>query len=61
LDATERAPHLADALGDAVAALLARGWVLGIPGRCTVHLTAQGAAGLCWALGGLEPTGRDRD
>jgi DNA-binding transcriptional ArsR family regulator len=52
LDATERAPHLAGALGDAVAAaLLERRWVEPTPGARTVHLTAQGAAGLRRALG----------
>ncbi|HEY6707322.1 MAG TPA: metalloregulator ArsR/SmtB family transcription factor [Actinomycetota bacterium] len=57
LDATERAPHLAGALGDAVAAaLLTRGWVERTPGTRTVQLTASGAAGLRQALGlALEP------
>jgi DNA-binding transcriptional ArsR family regulator len=52
LDATERAPHLAGALGDAVGgALLDRGWVVRAPGSRTVHLTATGAAALDRALG----------
>jgi len=52
LDATERAPHLAGALGEAVAAsLLDRGWVRRVPGSRAVHLTAAGAAGLQAALG----------
>jgi DNA-binding transcriptional ArsR family regulator len=57
LDATERAPHLAGALGDAMAAaLLDRGWVERVPGSRAVHLTAAGAAGLRQALGlALEP------
>ena len=57
LDATERAPHLAGALGDAVAtALVTRGWVERTPGTRTVQLTASGADGLCQALGlALEP------
>jgi len=52
LDATERVPHLAGALGDALAAALAgRGWVERVPGGRTIHLTATGAAGLRQALG----------
>jgi DNA-binding transcriptional ArsR family regulator len=52
LDATERAPHLAGALGEAVAAaLVGRGWVERVPGSRAVHLTAAGAAGLRRALG----------
>jgi DNA-binding transcriptional ArsR family regulator len=52
LDATERAPHLAGALGDRLAAaLLDRGWVERTPGSRAVHLTAPGAAGLRRALG----------
>jgi DNA-binding transcriptional ArsR family regulator len=52
LDATERAPHLAGALGDRLAAaLLDRGWVERTPGSRAVHLTARGAAGLRRALG----------
>jgi DNA-binding transcriptional ArsR family regulator len=57
LDATEGAPHLAGALGDAVAAtLLAGGWVERTPGSRTVQLTPAGAVGLRRALGlTLEP------
>jgi len=52
LDATERAPHLAGALGDRLAAaLLERGWVERTPGGRAVRLTASGAAGLRRALG----------
>ena len=52
LDATERAPHLAGALGDRLAAaLLERGWVEGTPGSRAVRLTAAGADGLRRALG----------
>jgi DNA-binding transcriptional ArsR family regulator len=52
LDATERAPHLAGALGDAAAAaLLGRGWVERVPGGRVVRLTGPGAAGLDRALG----------
>jgi DNA-binding transcriptional ArsR family regulator len=52
LDATERAPHLAGALGDAVAAaLLGRGWVERIPGGREVRLTTRGAAALDRAIG----------
>jgi hypothetical protein len=46
LDATEHAPHLAGALGGALAkALLDRGWVERGDGR-DVHLTAAGQRGL---------------
>ena len=52
LDATERAPHLAGALGDRIAAaLLARGWVERTPGSRAVRLTSAGASGLRRALG----------
>jgi DNA-binding transcriptional ArsR family regulator len=52
LDVTERVPHLAGALGDAVAAaLLERGWVVRVPGGRAVELTPGGAAGLRRALG----------
>jgi DNA-binding MarR family transcriptional regulator len=52
LDATEQAPHLAGALGDAVAsALLSRAWVRREPGGRTIRLTARGADGLAGALG----------
>ena len=51
LDATEHAPHLAGALGDALAAaLLARGWVERGAGR-EIGVTAMGADGLRTALG----------
>ena len=51
LDATEHAPHLAGALGDALAsALLARGWVERTAGR-EVRVTAAGADGLRTVLG----------
>jgi DNA-binding transcriptional ArsR family regulator len=51
LDATEHAPHLAGALGDALAtALLARGWIERRDGR-EIALTANGADGLRAALG----------
>jgi DNA-binding transcriptional ArsR family regulator len=59
LDATERAPHLAGALGDAVAAaLLDRGWVERASGGRTVHLTAPGATALRGALGLALEAGR---
>jgi DNA-binding transcriptional ArsR family regulator len=46
LDATEQRPHLAGALGAALAdALIGRGWVRRGEGR-TVHLTAAGERGL---------------
>jgi hypothetical protein len=51
LDATEHAPHLAGALGDALAgALVGRGWVRRGEGR-EVELTPRGAAGLRRMLG----------
>jgi DNA-binding transcriptional ArsR family regulator len=51
LDATEHAPHLAGALGDALAgALLERGWVRHGDGR-EIELTRRGAAGLRRTLG----------
>ncbi len=50
-DATEHAPHLAGALGDAVAdALLRRGWLERGAGRA-VRVTPEGASGLRHALG----------
>jgi DNA-binding transcriptional ArsR family regulator len=56
LDATERRPHLAGALGDALAeALLACGWIAREPGGRTVAITPAGRAGLRAALG-LETT-----
>jgi DNA-binding transcriptional ArsR family regulator len=52
LDATERAPHLAGALGDAVgAALLGRGWVERTPGSRTVRITPAGATALRRTVG----------
>jgi DNA-binding transcriptional ArsR family regulator len=51
LDVTERAPHLAGALGDELAeALVRRGWVERGDGR-VVELTAAGKRGLKRALG----------
>ena len=47
LDATERAPHLAGALGDALAAALVdRGWVEREPEGRVIHLTRRGETGL---------------
>jgi len=47
LDATHRAPHLAGALADALAAgLVDRGWVEREPGSRVVRLTARGERGL---------------
>ena len=52
LDATERAPHLAGALGDAVAAALARrGWTEHQDGTRIVSLTPDGRRGLARVLG----------
>ena len=52
LDATERAPHLAGALGDALAtSLTARGWIERKPGSRVIHLTRAGARGLSSATG----------
>jgi hypothetical protein len=52
LDATERAPHLAGALGDRVAdALVGKGWVEPVPGGRTVRVTPTGARGLRRTLG----------
>ncbi len=52
LDATERAPHLAGALGDALAeALIAREWVERTPGSRQIELTTRGRRGLRAALG----------
>ena len=54
LDATEHAPHLAGALGDAVAAaLLAHGWVERGAGR-EIRVTATGADRLRSVLGVVE-------
>src|SRR3954451_11831795 len=52
LDATEHAPHLAGALGDALAgALLERDWIRREPGGRTIELTPRGAEGLRRDLG----------
>jgi DNA-binding transcriptional ArsR family regulator len=52
LDATERRPHLAGALGDALAeSLLERGWVLREAGSRTISLSESGRRGLAFALG----------
>ena len=52
LDATERAPHLAGALGDAIAAALAqRGWTRQPGDDRVVELTPAGRRGLARTLG----------
>jgi DNA-binding transcriptional ArsR family regulator len=52
LDSTERAPHLAGALGDAVAdALIRRRWIRRKPDSRVITLTPSGAGGLRAALG----------
>ena len=52
LDATEHAPHLAGALGDAVAvALIGRRWIRREPDSRVITLTPSGARGLRAALG----------
>jgi DNA-binding transcriptional ArsR family regulator len=52
LDATERAPHLAGAVADALAAaLLARRWLEREEGSRTIRVTASGARGLRRTLG----------
>ncbi len=52
LDSTERAPHLAGALGDAVAAaLIRRRWIGRKPDSRVITLTPSGARGLQAALG----------
>jgi DNA-binding transcriptional ArsR family regulator len=52
LDSTERAPHLAGALGDALAvALVRRRWIGRKPGSRVITLTPSGARGLHAALG----------
>jgi DNA-binding transcriptional ArsR family regulator len=52
LDATERAPHLAGALGDALAgALIRRRWISRKPGERLIALTPSGRRGLRAALG----------
>jgi DNA-binding transcriptional ArsR family regulator len=56
LDATEAAPHLAGALGDAVAAALTdRGWIEREPDSRIIHLTPAGKNGLRAALGRSAP------
>lgn len=52
LDSTERVPHLAGALGDAVAeALVRRRWIRRKPGSRVIALTPSGSRGLRAALG----------
>ena len=52
LDSTERVPHLAGALGDAVAeALVRRRWITRQPGSRVITLTPSGARGLRSTLG----------
>jgi DNA-binding transcriptional ArsR family regulator len=52
LDSTERAPHLAGALGDALAgALIRRRWISRTPGDRMIELTPSGRQGLRDALG----------
>jgi DNA-binding transcriptional ArsR family regulator len=52
LDSTERAPHLAGAMGDRVAeALVGKGWVEPVAGARTVLVTSAGARGLRRTLG----------
>lgn len=52
LDATEHAPHLAGALGDALAAaLVRRRWIRRQPDSRVISLTPSGARGLRGALG----------
>jgi DNA-binding transcriptional ArsR family regulator len=52
LDSTERAPHLAGALGDALAAaLIRRRWIGRKPDSRVIALTPSGARGLRAALG----------
>src|SRR5581483_572060 len=52
LDSTERAPHLAGALGDAVAdALIRRRWIGREPAGRTIELTPSGRRGLRDTLG----------
>jgi hypothetical protein len=52
LDSTERAPHLAGALGDAVAeALVRRRWIRRKPDSRVIALTPSGSRGLHAALG----------
>jgi DNA-binding transcriptional ArsR family regulator len=52
LDWTERAPHLAGAMGDRVAqALVGKGWVQRVDGDRTVRITPAGARGLRRTVG----------
>jgi hypothetical protein len=52
LDATEAAPHLAGALGDAFAhALISRRWIDREPNSRTIHLTQKGARELQRTVG----------
>ena len=52
LDATQHAPHLAGALGDAVAAaLVAQGWIERVDDGRTIHVSAPGRAALRERLG----------
>lgn len=52
LDSTERAPHLAGALGDAVAdRMIAQGWVARTPGSRVIMVTPAGRRELRRALG----------
>ena len=52
LDATEAAPHLAGALGDALAAALTdRGWIEREPDSRVIHLTRAGSTGLRSTIG----------
>jgi DNA-binding transcriptional ArsR family regulator len=56
LDSTELRPHLAGALGDAVAdGLAARGWIDRDAAARTVHVTDRGARGLKRTLGVAAP------
>jgi DNA-binding transcriptional ArsR family regulator len=61
LDATERSPHLAGALGDALAtALTTRGWIEREAGSRVIHLTRSGTNGLRRTLGLSYPDGPRR-
>jgi DNA-binding transcriptional ArsR family regulator len=52
LDSTERAPHLAGAMGDRVAeALVRKAWVTAVDGERTVRVTPAGARGLRRTVG----------
>lgn len=57
LDWSERRPHLAGSLGDALLdALVRRAWISRRPGERAVDLTAAGAAGLASSLGLTWPS-----